>query len=105
MWRATLKGLLAKKLRLVLTALSIVLGVGFMAGVYVLTDTIKQSYNDIADSLGNVGAFRMNHLYPPFNDVRARRAILMAMSQEDYMRAYPPVNGRHRRQNDLFDDI
>ena len=32
-------------------------------------------------------AFRMNHLFPPFNDVRARRAILMAMSQEDYMRA------------------
>jgi peptide/nickel transport system substrate-binding protein len=30
----------------------------------------------------------MNHLHPPFNDVRARRAILMAMSQEDYMRAY-----------------
>ena len=29
----------------------------------------------------------MNHLYPPFNNVRARRAVLMAMSQEDYMRA------------------
>jgi peptide/nickel transport system substrate-binding protein len=43
---------------------------------------------DIADPLGNVGAFRMNHLVPPFNDVRARRAILTAMSQEDYMRAY-----------------
>jgi peptide/nickel transport system substrate-binding protein len=42
---------------------------------------------DIADPLGNVGSFRMNHLYPPFNDVRARRAVLMAMSQEDYMRA------------------
>src|SRR5262245_58694797 len=42
---------------------------------------------DIADPLGNVGSFRMNYLYPPFNDVRARRAILMAMSQEDYMRA------------------
>jgi peptide/nickel transport system substrate-binding protein len=42
---------------------------------------------DIADQLGNIGIFRMNHLYPPFNDVRARRAILMAMSQEDYMRA------------------
>jgi peptide/nickel transport system substrate-binding protein len=41
---------------------------------------------DIADPLGNIGCFRMNHLYPPFNDVRARRAILMAMSQEDYMR-------------------
>src|ERR1700674_552747 len=43
---------------------------------------------DIADPLGDVGAFRMNHLHPPFDDVRARRAILMALSQEDYMRAY-----------------
>jgi peptide/nickel transport system substrate-binding protein len=42
---------------------------------------------DIADPLGNVGYLRMNHLHPPFNDVRARRAILMALSQEDYMRA------------------
>src|SRR5712672_1623537 len=42
---------------------------------------------DIADPLGNIGSFRMNHLYAPFNDVRARRAVLMAMSQEDYMRA------------------
>jgi peptide/nickel transport system substrate-binding protein len=42
---------------------------------------------EIADPLGNIGSFRMNHLYPPFNDVRARRAVLMAMSQEDYMRA------------------
>jgi peptide/nickel transport system substrate-binding protein len=39
------------------------------------------------DRRGNIGVFRMNHLYPPFNDVRARRALLMAMSQEDYMRA------------------
>ncbi|MBR0650840.1 ABC transporter substrate-binding protein [Roseomonas terrae] len=42
---------------------------------------------DIADPLGNVGTFRMNHLHPPFNDVRARRAIQLALSQEDYMRA------------------
>src|SRR5215468_9505916 len=41
----------------------------------------------INDPLGNVGLLGMNHLYPPFNDVRARRAILMALSQEDYMRA------------------
>jgi peptide/nickel transport system substrate-binding protein len=43
---------------------------------------------DIADPLGRIGNLRMNHLQPPFNDVRARRAILMAMSQEDYMRSY-----------------
>jgi peptide/nickel transport system substrate-binding protein len=42
---------------------------------------------DIADPLGNVGSFRMNHLHAPFNDPRARRAILMAFRQEDYMRA------------------
>src|SRR5881392_815513 len=42
---------------------------------------------DIADPLGNIGSFRMNHLHPPFNDVRARRAILMSLNQEDYMRA------------------
>jgi peptide/nickel transport system substrate-binding protein len=42
---------------------------------------------DIADPLGNIGSFRMNHLYPPFNDVRARRAVQIALSQEDYMGA------------------
>jgi len=55
-----------------------------------LVPTMKTNRNisvDIADPLGNVGSFRMNHLYPPFNNVKARRAVLMALSQEDYMRA------------------
>ena len=42
---------------------------------------------DIADPLGNVGSFRMNHLYPPFDNPKVRQAVLTAMSQEDYMRA------------------
>jgi peptide/nickel transport system substrate-binding protein len=42
---------------------------------------------DIADPLGNIGSFRINHLHPPFNDVRARRAVQIALSQEDYMGA------------------
>ena len=41
----------------------------------------------IADPLGNIGSFRMNHLFPPFNNKMIRRAVLMAMNQEDYMRA------------------
>src|ERR1700746_11134 len=55
-----------------------------------LVPVLKKNRNlmvDIADPLGNIGSFRMNHLHPPFNDVRARRALLAAMSQEDYMRA------------------
>jgi peptide/nickel transport system substrate-binding protein len=42
----------------------------------------------ITDPVGWVGQLVVNHLFPPFNDVRARRAILMALSQEDYMGAY-----------------
>ena len=42
---------------------------------------------DIADPLGNIGSFRMNHLHPPFNNLKVRQAVLMALSQEDYMRA------------------
>jgi peptide/nickel transport system substrate-binding protein len=55
-----------------------------------LIPQLRRSRNiqaDVADPLGNIGAFRMNHLYPPFNDVRARRAVLMAVSQEDVLRA------------------
>ena len=42
---------------------------------------------DIADPLGNIGSLRMNHLHPPFDDVRVRRAVLMALNQQDYMQA------------------
>jgi peptide/nickel transport system substrate-binding protein len=42
---------------------------------------------DIADPLGNIGSFRMNHLHPPFNSQKVRQAVLAALSQEDYMRA------------------
>ena len=55
-----------------------------------LVPLLKRNRNiavDIADPLGNIGTFRMNHLHPPFNDVKVRRAVLMALDQEDYMRA------------------
>src|SRR3954468_19672880 len=55
-----------------------------------LVPLLKKNRNiavDIADPLGNIGTFRMNHLHPPFNDVKVRRAVLMALDQEEYMRA------------------
>jgi peptide/nickel transport system substrate-binding protein len=56
-----------------------------------LVPVLKKNRNvvvDIADPLGNLADLRMNHLIPPFNDVRARRAVLMALNQEDYMHAF-----------------
>jgi putative ABC transport system permease protein len=47
MWRATIKSLLARKLRLLLTAFAVVLGVGFTAGTLVLTDTALASFDDL----------------------------------------------------------
>ena len=55
-----------------------------------LVPLLKRNRNitvDISDPLGNIGSLRFNHLQPPFNDVRARRAVMMALSQTDYMQA------------------
>ena len=51
MLHAALKSLLARKLRLLLTAIAVVLGVGFTAGTFVLTDTALKSFDDL---FGNV---------------------------------------------------
>jgi putative ABC transport system permease protein len=49
-WRATFKGLLAHKFRLALTALAVVLGVAFVTGTYVLTDTISRSFEELFET-------------------------------------------------------
>jgi peptide/nickel transport system substrate-binding protein len=49
-----------------------------------------------ADPMGFLGNMRMNHLQPPFNNPALRRALLGAVSQEDYMAAVAgdPANWR-----------
>ncbi len=47
MRRVTLKNLFARKFRLVLTSLSVVLGVAFMAGTFVLTDTLGNVFDQL----------------------------------------------------------
>jgi putative ABC transport system permease protein len=53
MRNVTLKGLLARKLRLGLTALAIVLGVTFISGTFILTDTLQNTFNVL---FGNIYA-------------------------------------------------
>lgn len=47
MLTATVKGLLARKRRLLLTALAVTLAVSFMTGTKVLTDTIGKTFDDL----------------------------------------------------------
>jgi putative ABC transport system permease protein len=51
MRQVTLRGLLAHKLRLALTALAIVLGVTFISGTYVLTDTLHSTFSALFTSV------------------------------------------------------
>ncbi len=47
MFKATLKSLLSRKTRLVLSGLAVVLGVMFVSGSLVLTNTMKQSFSSL----------------------------------------------------------
>ena len=55
MLRVSLKGVWAHKVRLLLTTLAIVLGVGLISGVYVYTDTIGKAFDSIfADAYAGI---------------------------------------------------
>ncbi len=51
MLSVTIKSLRANKARFVLTSVAVLLGVAFMAGTFVLTDTIKQSYDQVTSNV------------------------------------------------------
>ena len=53
MLRLALKGVLAHKVRLAMTALAIVLGVAFVSGTYVFTDSIKASFSKLFNDVNS----------------------------------------------------
>ena len=70
MWRVTFRGLAAKKFRLVLTSLAVVLGVAFMAGTFVLTDTLGNVFDNLfANTTRGVDAVvRAKEPFKPSNE-------------------------------------
>lgn len=83
MWKVTLKGLLANKFRYLLTSVSVVLGVAFVAGTFVLTDTLGKVFDDLfADTTRGVDAL-----------VRGREAFetgdITSASQDDNREPVP----------------
>jgi putative ABC transport system permease protein len=52
MFKVALKSLLGHKLRLVLTGIAIILGTAFLSGSYILTDTLKGTFNSLFSEVG-----------------------------------------------------
>ena len=75
MWRVTLTGLLAHKVRYALTALAVLLGVAFMAGTFVFTDTIKHTFDGLfTDVYSNTSAVvRAKQAYSPEPNFSSQR--------------------------------
>ena len=51
MFRLTMRGLVAHKLRFILTAVAVVLGVAFVSGTLVFTDTVKKTFDQLFASV------------------------------------------------------
>ncbi len=70
MFRVALKSVLGNKLRFALTALAVVLGVAFVSGVFVLTDSIQRSFDGLISDINAGTAVFVN----PVQDIDAEIA-------------------------------
>ncbi|MEO3858883.1 FtsX-like permease family protein [Acrocarpospora sp. B8E8] len=87
MLKTTLAGLRAHKLRLLLTSLAITLGVGFIAGTFVLTDTIEVGFRQkfTAD------AAKISVAVKPKDDPEAQGAPIIPADVLEQIRKVPGV--------------
>jgi len=53
MWKVSIKGILAHKIRIVLTSIAVVLGVSFMTGTLVLSDTISHTFDNLITNVNS----------------------------------------------------
>jgi putative ABC transport system permease protein len=51
MWKVTLKGIWSKKVRFLLTGIAVILGVAFVSGTFVLTETISNTFNGLFNDI------------------------------------------------------
>ncbi|MFI6518911.1 ABC transporter permease [Spirillospora sp. NPDC050679] len=65
MAKVTLRNLAAHKIRLLLTAVAVILGVAFVAGTLIFTDTMNRQFDDLFNSIGKGVAV----------DVRAKKVV------------------------------
>lgn len=80
MWRVTLAGVIAHRLRYALTALAVLLGVAFIAGTFVLNDTINASFNGLFNQIyqGTSAVVRAAEPFNPGANLQAQRQRIPA---------------------------
>ena len=80
MWRTTWRSLLAHKLRLAFSGLAIVLGVAFVAGTMIFTDTLNRTFTalfestaaDVGNTAQNIGGAIVNDVQESASKVENR---------------------------------
>src|SRR3954451_814293 len=85
MFTATIRGMLAHKLRVVLTTVSIALGVAFLAGTLILTDTMNTAFDRFFGqvSSGTEGVVRHESAYTSASGAGVTRAAIPASLLND----------------------
>jgi putative ABC transport system permease protein len=89
MFIATLRGMLAHKVRLALTVASIALGVAFLAGTLVLTDTMHLAFDQLFGkvSAGTDAVVRAEAAYSQSEGISTSRAPIPRLSSPRYARS------------------
>ena len=96
MWKATLANLRAHRLRLTLTALSIVLGVAFVTGTLIFTDTLHNTFDQLFS--GVYGKISVQVRQPsPVNDQFGDKSFI-PMPDVDPARRSPACRAWRRRR-------
>jgi putative ABC transport system permease protein len=80
MWRVTLKGVVAHRLRYALTALAVLLGVAFIAGTFVLTDTMNSAFDGLYSQIyqGTAAVVRATQPFNPGTNFSNQRQLIDA---------------------------
>lgn len=80
MWRVTLTGVVAHRLRYALTALAVLLGVAFIAGTFVLNDTLNATFNGLYSQIyqGTSAVVRAAEPFNPGTGFSAQRQRIPA---------------------------